>query len=163
MSKRLEVATNVVMIVVAIIAGVLLVRNLMFRPRTTPMPPPIATGTALAVPGLDWHTNGKTLVLAVSTNCRYCSESAPFYRRLADEVQRRHVHLTALLPQAADEGAQYLRGLEVPIVDIRSAPLKSLKIRGTPTLLLIDDRGIVRQVWEGKLSTDGERQVIAAL
>lgn len=163
MSRRLEIATNVVLIAVGLIAGGVLLRNLLSQPKARPMPPPIVTGTPLAIPGVDWKNNGKTLVLAVSTNCHYCSESAPFYRQLANEVQRRHVHLTALLPQASEEGVEYLRGLDVPITDIRSAPLKSLKIRGTPTLLLVDNQGIIRRVWEGKLSGDVERQVIAAL
>lgn len=163
MSKRLEVVANVAMIVVAVIAGTVLVRNLMTRPKNRPMPPPIALGSPLAVQGMDWRANGKTLVLAVNTACHFCSESAPFYRRLVAEAPRRHVHMTALLPQAVSEGQEYLRSLEVPIDDVRQAPLKALKLRGTPTLLLVDGQGRVRQVWEGKLSPDAERQVIGAL
>jgi hypothetical protein len=162
MSKRLEIIANTAIIIVAAVAAVVLVRNLIVRRDARRIPPAIVTGTPLPLSEMDWRANGRTLVLAVSTSCHYCSESAPFYRRLAAELPRHGVHLTVLLPQEVSEGRSYLQHLGVPAADIRQAPLRELKIRGTPTLLLVDDRGIIRGVWEGKLSSDAEQNVLQA-
>lgn len=163
MSRKLEIGANIAVVIVAVLASAVLVRNFLAPKKVQALRETIAVGTTLSLPGVDWRANTNTMILAVSTNCHYCSESAPFYRRLASELPRRRVHLTALLPQDAAEGQKYLRSLNVPVSDVRQAPLKKLKIRGTPTLLLVDERGIVRQVWEGMLSPERERQVFEAV
>jgi hypothetical protein len=164
MARKLEIATNIAILIVATLATVVLARNFLF-PRTTngERPPSVAVGTTLSVPGFDWRANGTTVVLALSTNCHFCSESAPFYRRLAEELSRRRVHLTAVLPQNADESSDYLRALQLAFGDVRQIPLRTLQIRGTPTLLLVDERGVVRNVWEGKLTAEREQQVLEAV
>ncbi len=164
MARKLEIATNIAILIVATLASAVLVRNYLFpRTTTSERPPSVAVGTSLSVPGFDWRANGNTLVLALSTTCHFCSESAPFYRRLADELSRRRVHLTAILPQNADESAEYLRALQLQFGDVRQVPLRTLQIRGTPTLMLVDERGVVRHVWEGMLTAEKEQQVFEAV
>jgi hypothetical protein len=160
MARKLEIATNIAILIVATLASVVLVRNYLFPRTNGERPRSVALGTTLSVPGLDWRANGNTLVLALSTNCHFCSESAPFYRRLAAELSHRRVHLTAVLPQNADESGAYLRTLQLPVGDVRQIPLRTLQIRGTPTLMLVDERGVVRNVWEGKLTAEREQQVL---
>lgn len=164
MARKLEIATNIAILIAATLASVVLVRNFLFPGKAnSERPPSVAVGTTLSVPGFDWRSNGNTVVLALSTSCHFCSESAPFYRRLADELSRRRVHLTAVLPQNADESSEYLRALQLAFGDVRQVPLRALQIRGTPTLLLVDERGVVRHVWEGKLTPEREQQVLEAV
>jgi len=59
------------------------------------------------------------------------------------------------LPTARD-----LESLGVPIRDIRQATLSSLKISATPTLLLLNREGVVKDVWVGKLSGSREKEVL---
>ena len=160
MARKLEFVVNIAILIVAALASVVLVKNYLSRRTARDMPPQIAVGTKLSVPGIDWRVNGNTLVLAVSTNCHYCTESAPFYRRLAADLPRRRVHLTAILPENVEEGGKYLRSLGLQVSDVRQGSFRSLKIRGTPTLMLVDERGLIRYVWEGKLSAETEHQVI---
>ena len=47
--------------------------------------------------------------------------------------------------------------------DVRQVPLNTLGVRGTPTLLLVNDAGVVTDVWVGKLEPDQQTQVLAAL
>jgi len=51
--------------------------------------------------------------------------------------------------------------LGVPVGDIQRAELASLKIAGTPTLLLVDRRGVVENVWVGQLTDQGEADVLS--
>ncbi len=160
MARKLEFVTNIAILIVAALASVVLVKNYLSQRTTRDMPQRIAIGTKLSVPGIDWGVNGNTLVLALSTNCHYCTESSPFYRRLSAELPRQRVHLTALLPENVEEGAKYVRSLGLQVSDVRQGSFQGLKIRGTPTLMLVDERGLVRFVWEGKLSAETEQQVI---
>ena len=122
---------------------------------------PIA-GTNVALPGFDWSESDKTVVLALSSKCHFCSESAPFYQRLNDEVaQHTGARLIAVFPQEVGEAKQYLSALGVKIGDVRNATLNSIGVNGTPTLVIIDSKGRVEQSWVGKLSPEREAEVIS--
>src|SRR5437867_3450048 len=102
-----------------------------------------AIGGKVSLSDVDWAQNHKTLVLALQRGCHFCAESAEFYQRLAQVAATKGVKLIAVLPQPATEGRDYLNTLAVPITDIRQAALNSLNVSGTPTLILVDDKGQV--------------------
>ncbi len=160
--KKLELLANVAIILVAILIGVFLVQKFFF-PRTAPTPQTVALGSKVSLPGIEWEKNGKTFVLALQTGCHFCSESAPFYQRLAEATVAKGVKVIAVLPQSPDEGHAYLNTLAVPISDVRQASLSSLSVSGTPTLILVNDKGEVAGVWVGKLRSDKEAEVLARL
>ncbi len=101
------------------------------------------------------------MVLALSNKCHFCTESAPFYQRLSGELtQRENVRLVAVFPQEVSEAQQYLSGLGVQIGDIRKATLNSIGVNGTPTLIIVDSNGKVKQSWVGRLSAERESEVL---
>ena len=67
----------------------------------------------------------------------------------------------AVLPQEIPQGKKYLDTLGVPVGDVQRAELASLKIAGTPTLLLVDRGGVVKNVWVGQLNGQGEADVLS--
>src|SRR5437870_2162570 len=107
--KRIELVSNVAIIVVAILLAVVLVRSYLFRQSSAAQNSVSATtavqpGTRLSLPDVDWKGNGRTLVMALSTQCHFCSESAAFYQRVAQErAKTGNLRLLALLPQSVDE------------------------------------------------------------
>jgi len=48
----------------------------------------------------------------------------------------------------------------VQVDEIKHADFQSLQVGGTPTLLLVDSKGIVQKVWLGKLSEAKEKEVL---
>src|SRR2546426_4312395 len=85
--KRIELIANVCIIVVALVIGVMVARRILFhRPEPESSVPAIQAGTKITLPKVDWSSNGRTLLIVLSTGCRYCTARAPFYRRLVDEV-----------------------------------------------------------------------------
>jgi len=177
--KALEIAANFSIIVVAILATTVLVKNYLLRPsreaRQAPtverkssadaarVAPPAGPGqgTLISLPGVSWQDSNQTVVLALSDKCRFCSESAPFYQRLAtDLAQRRDIRLIAIFPQDVDAGKQYLAQLGVSVGQVVQAPLDALKVRGTPTLVIVDKNGAVMQSWVGKLNSERESEVL---
>jgi thioredoxin-related protein len=159
--RKLETCANVAIIVLAIAAGAVLVKSY-FWPQ--PPEPEHLRGKKVLLQGEDWAKNGQTLLLVLQQGCRFCSESAPFYQRLArEENEHRATRLIAVLPQDVNTSRQYLSELGVHIEEVRQVQAASLGIRGTPTLLLVNDEGVVTESWVGRLSADEEAEVIERL
>ena len=68
-----------------------------------------------------------------------------------------------MLPQTVPEGQQYLTGEGIHVDEIKQASPASLGVAGTPTMLLVDGRGVVTRMWVGKLDTEKENEVISAV
>jgi hypothetical protein len=67
------------------------------------------------------------------------------------------------VPQSAEEGRQYLKKLGVEVGEVRQVSMGALGLSGTPTLILVDGNGTVSNFWVGKLSQDGESDVLSYL
>jgi len=146
--KRVELVANLAIIVVAILLGMVLVRNYLFRSSVQKIQgratAEVQPGTKLSLTVVDWNANKHMLVMALSTTCHFCTDSEPFYRRLAQErAENLNVRLIAVLPQTSRESEEYPNGLAVNVDDVKQSELASLGLSGTPPLILLNDQGIV--------------------
>ena len=165
--KRVELAANIAIIIVAVVLAVTLGRRLL-APTAAPGQPGqqasrIAKGERLTLPDVDWAGNKRTLVLALSNTCHFCTESADFYRKVVQEHRGKGVQLLAVLPQPEDDARRYLSSLGVEVDGVKQSPLSSIPVSGTPTLILVNGEGAVEEVWVGKLPPEQEREVLARL
>ena len=161
--KRVELFANIAIILVAIALVVVLAKRFIF---TSPAPdtPQSNVGAKLSLPGVDWSQTNKNVLLVLSDTCKYCTESAPFYQRLVQErAQRQGFRLTAGFPQPVSDGRKYLNGLGVAIDDVVELSPTAIRIRGTPTILLVNNAGVVTDEWLGKLPPEKETEVINRL
>ena len=71
--------------------------------------------------------------------------------------------IVAVFPQSVDEAKDYLKGLGVSVDEVRQSPLSSIGVEGTPTLILLDNRGTVADFWVGKLNGSHEQKVMDRL
>lgn len=167
MLKKIELLANVAIIVVALLlAAVLVKRNLTPSPQPPPPPPTanIRPGTKIQLPDIDWGASEHTLLLALSDKCHFCSESAEFYQRLSREkAQADSPRLIAVLPQEVSRGQAYLANLGVAVDDVKQSALSALGVSGTPTLILVDSAGVVKESWVGKLRPEREAEVLRHL
>lgn len=153
--RFLEIAANVAILVVAIIV----VRNLIWarwQPKQQ-LEAPIV-GTKVSLPGIKWD-DGTTLVLVLQKGCRFCEESSPFYRRLRDQRSGSQPRMVAAVPGNKTDIARYLSEQGVVVDEIVNASLSDFHVSFTPTLLLVDRSGNVRDVWVGKLDARKETEV----
>jgi hypothetical protein len=117
------------------------------------------TGKVVRIPGAPSPRSNRTVVLALSANCRFCSDGAPFYRRLADRASRRgEIRVVATLPQPVDEGRSYLRTLGLDSIEVSQSDPSSIGVVGTPTLLLLDEDSRVQAAWIGRLSSNEKKE-----
>lgn len=160
-SQKSEVAANVAIVVVAVLVGAVAVKQYLLAPSQASRPQQVKVGQSLAIQGVDWSQKPVHVVLALSNTCHYCTESAPLYRRITRYAAgQSNLHVMAILPQSVEEGAAYLRKLEVQVGEVRQAAFGSIPIAGTPTVMLVDNQGKVRNVWTGKLPPPGEAEVM---
>ena len=175
-AKTIETLANLCIVIVALLGAAVLARQLIAREpvpaaasTARPRPSGQAAGAAAPVkgapfslPGVDWTKQDQTLVLVLSSTCHFCTESAPFYQRLVTEARRnRNTRLIAVLPQPTEDGIRYLKQVGVSIDEVLQAPLSTLGTRGTPTLILVDKRGEVKNTWIGRLAAERESEVLA--
>ena len=164
-SKKIELIANVAIIVVACLLAGVLVKNYYLgksiEETNNAQSDHNLNGKQLSSLNIDWRQNQQTLILAISTTCHFCSESGSFYQRLTRKAT--NTHLLAVLPQTVEEGKQYLSGLGVPIRDIRQEKLDSFGVQGTPTLILVDDKGTIISSWVGKVNEQTEQEILSRL
>lgn len=164
--KKTELIANIAIIVVALLLGGVLVKRYLLTDNEAPhrADPRIPAGTKAALSGVDWAKNGETLVLVLSRDCRYCTQSAPFYQRLTRAAAGRSgLHVLAVLPQEVEIGKSYLSELGVSVNDVRQSSPATTGASVTPTLILVDGKGIVKNSWVGQLATPEENEVLSQL
>jgi hypothetical protein len=169
---KTEITANVTSTAAALFLGIVLVKSYLLAPARPAIPTirPGASAIASATPGatlkgklegVDWGGNGRTVVLAISTACHFCKESEPFYRRLKQEAGK-GVKIVAVLPQPLSEAQQYLNAADVSVDQVKQLSLDTIGVWGTPTVLLVDGKGVITRVWTGKLQSKQEEQQVIA-
>ncbi len=139
-------------IAVLVVSGVLVKRQFFPRQLSPANVPRISAGERLELSDVDWKQNKRSLVFFLNKDCHYCTSSAPFYRQLTEEAARRSVKSLAVLPNSIEDAKAYIHSIELPIDDVRTGPLSSYKIPGTPTVLFVNSRGTVERAWFGDAS-----------
>jgi AhpC/TSA family protein len=152
------VAQIVIAIAVVVAAGVLVKRTVFPGQASADRMPRINTGERLNIPNVDWAQNKKSLVFFLKKDCPYCTSSAGLYRQLIEEATKRNVKCVAVFPNTLEEARKYLQYIELPIENIYTGPLTDTKISGTPTVLFVDQSGIVKSMWLGA-QTNREKEM----
>jgi thioredoxin-related protein len=125
----------------------------------------IAVGSKLKeLPGVGYAKRPLTLVLFERSGCQFCTQSMPFYQTLARTIDRTRVQFVAASLEAKSTTEEYLHqhGVDADVIVQLDSPA-SHPINGTPTLVLVDNRGIVQDSWVGLLDSRGEQDVTRSL
>jgi len=109
-----------------------------------------------------------TLLMFLRSTCRYCTESMPFYRTLKNvrDGEAVSVRLAALSAEPREMLEGYLSEHKVAVdstIALSPSEFSAFRVRGTPTLILVDRKNVVRRVWIGLLDSAQQTQVLAAV
>ena len=155
--RFLEMSANIsIVIVAAVIVGNFVWPRI--RPKQNVSGPVV--GSAVSLAGVNWKENGSTLLMVLQKGCRFCEASAPFYQKLHENRRGMEPRMLALVPGEEGETSRYLADLKIPSDGLISTSLASVNVAATPTLLLIDQTGHIKDVWVGKLDPDREKEVV---
>lgn len=171
LTQKVELVTNLLIIVVAILLGITLVQRYLTTSSANSLSPqqqtanqlPQKSNSLLEISGVNFSEKPKTLVLALQSGCYFCTESAPFYKRLIQIAKDKNIKLVAVFPTSVEESTTYLNKLGITDLEVKQSPLVRLQVRGTPTLILTNEKGEVMNSWVGKLKTGKEDEVLSNL
>ena len=131
-------------------------------PRSIPL---VKTGEIVRLPGFTPGNAQSTLVLVLSSGCKYCLEDLPFYRQLSAirNSSRDSIHLLAVLPERTTSAREFLATAGIGADDVISMSPRHLGVQVLPTLLLLDHEGKLQQYWVGDLDRKQEQEVFSVL
>ena len=161
----LDVITNVVVIVFAVVAIGVLVKNY-FAPYDVKTSVVKQGSIFPEIAGVDYAQAPRTLILALNVNCRYCTRSVPFYNSLAAARQENQTEVNIVATFINNDPAlvkSYTDEKQLSVRAVTGIDLDKLGVHSTPTLILVDSTGKVLESWSGELQPQAEREVFAAL
>jgi thioredoxin-related protein len=158
--KKAELFANIAIMAVAVVLLVVLANRFWGNSETSPVRE-IPNGEKIAINDINWAENKQTLLLVLQENCGFCTESLPFYKKLAERARNdSKIKLVAVFPDTVEESRAYLKSQNVEIAEIRQFNFTKLGVGGTPTLILVDEQGKVADSWMGKLPPEMEEKVL---
>lgn len=165
--RKLEFATNLLIVIVTIATAGVLVRRFVFPPPAPRVELPgikaPTIGNKVSLDGWDWSRSSRNVLLVLQKDCRFCTDSAAFYRNLIKQTEGKDVKVVAVLPQSDEEAKKYLNDLNITGIEIKHSQLSPLQVGGTPTIVVADNSGTITDVWLGRLPPEKENEVIAKL
>ncbi len=159
---KLETVTHVFLIGVCCLAGGLLIEQRFFSaPEDEPVPARSAVGREVNLPGADWQAAPFSVLLQISSTCHFCDESMPFYKQLISARQQAaKVPVIVASRDAVAVMRKHLEDRQVIVDKVLHARLESFA-PVTPTVYIVDSKGLVRRVFIGKLNSSGEKELLA--
>jgi thioredoxin-related protein len=163
--ERVELLANVAIIIAGLLVSIAFIDRVFIRP-SAPFAPretgSLKNGVKLPISDVNWSNKSKTLVMALSKTCRFCTESIPFYKKLSQiRSTREDINLVGVMPQSVEDAQSYFRDQNISVDAIRSTRLSDISVQGTPTLILVDENGVVIESWVGKLPPQREDEVVS--
>ena len=113
-----------------------------------PEPPAYAVGQAIDVPAEWYRTSPYTLVVFARASCGACQTAQPFLQKLVADVRGKGQVVFASPGLEPDSDREYAQQLGVAADLTRQVPA-GLRVRATPTLVLVDRTGRILGAWEG--------------
>ena len=108
-----------------------------------------------------------TAVIVVSSRCRFCTDSVEFYQRLvALRNESGFSGFATVFVGLLDEqdASAFVKANQLPMDDVRPTPQDlRVKVRGTPTLIVLNGSGRIVGSWAGKLAAARETNVITTI
>jgi hypothetical protein len=159
----LEVTTNLAVLALCITIAVVLVRGRQPLQTSTSTVSDVHKGQAFpAIENVSYDKAESTLVLALNTQCKFCNESLPFYRKLLSTHSPSN-QIAVIFPNPDREVREFIEQAKLSVHAVGEQDFSKFQIDGTPTLVLVGRDGKVRDLWAGELSAAGEKQVMSAI
>lgn len=125
-------------------------------------PPAYVSGQQVDAPAAWYEKAPYTLVLFARANCGACEKARPFLAELIRGVEGRSAVVMAGPSATRQEDAEFARSLGIPDEHIAVVP-PSLRVRATPTLVLVNQQGLILEAWEGVGSPEHQEAIVKAV
>ena len=159
MRNRLEAISNICLIAVSLFIGGLLLYQQFGHKKSL-------TDKAVIGQKVDSKIYGpiksdRSLVILLSTKCKYCAASTGFYRQIGSVSPKIDTVVAFIQPEA--EARSYLQEKGIGIDRVIGSTNLLAAIPATPAVMLVDKSGKVVDAWVGKLPPQEEQDVLNKL
>jgi len=167
LNRILNAACISACLMMIVVGGVFVDKQLAERRGRSFVPRPIAAGQTIKLP---IPAGGKpTLLLELSPTCSHCIANEPLYRRLSamPQIRSGKVHVIIAMANGDQKAAQAfvdrdgIPGFLVMVPATGEPP--PFPFYSTPTILLVGPDGKINEVWIGELHGDAEEKLLAKL
>lgn len=162
-----QTIANIAATLMCVLVGAVAVQKLQPTPTIpTVQPRPSLLAVGQPIEALDDFELGKsgTLVIAFSSQCPYCIASVPFYKKLSaiPRMDGLDFRMIVLAMDGLDPVTDYLASAGLAPHTVASFPkARPLAIQGTPTVLLLEGDGRLKDSWVGQLTPEAEASILA--
>jgi hypothetical protein len=121
-------------------------------------------GDPIQVAGVDFSKADRTLLLVLQKGCIYCETSMPFYQQLTtDPTIVAGTHMVAVAPDDEQTSIDELAKFGVRVAQVVKSPLRAMKVRGTPTAIVVNRDGVTERVMPGRLDEQQQEALVSLL
>jgi hypothetical protein len=116
------------------------------------------------VPGVNYSTPEQTLVLVLGSSCPYCRRDVPFYKQAISAAEQSGKTNVVAVFASKDVGAHgFLEDNGIKTTWTKVDNFNVIKIRGTPTVFLVDHLGRVSDFWVGAMMESTMQSILKQL
>jgi peroxiredoxin len=160
-------ATNIALVLALLFVGFGLWRKPASEGRLSPAETYKVGETLPSITGFEYRSGAATLVLFIHSKCHFCTETMPVYREVRETLSRQRrsdIRLVAIARQPKSELDEYLATQKLT-TDYASSIDGNVwqKLAGTPTLFLVDNKGVVKQIWRGKQTSSAVATIVTVV
>ena len=163
----LQTVSNIAVLLASIAIIAALSWGYFSQRKTTELESGLRTDQVLKIPNVDFTKSDRTLVMVLSTTCRFCIASTNFYNKLANSARTGfgRTALKAVFPEDRGLVDRFVKenGMDPQIVTLERFDIGALNVNSTPTLILVDSQGRIVDFWIGMLSKEAEQQVLSTV
>jgi thioredoxin-related protein len=131
-----------------------------FKP--TAAPAPYAEGDQVDVPAAWYSTADTTLIVFARASCAACEKAQPFLATLVAHADASGAAVMAHPPGMDEEDRQFARSLGVADDKVMVVGA-GLKVRATPTILIVNRAGRILGAWDGAGEDDRQASILKAV
>ncbi|HZS47663.1 MAG TPA: hypothetical protein VFC63_21520 [Blastocatellia bacterium] len=160
-----EMIANVAIILLCILVGTVFVKNSFFKPDRAAQQKQNMVGKTISLDGMDPHAANVTVLLALSSACKFCDASTAFYQQLTTLRQKpgAQFQTVGVFREPVDTAREYLTRKGLSLDSVISHPLSDLGVDGTPTLFVINPNGKIIYASVGLLDDAKQKEVLHML
>jgi hypothetical protein len=176
MERRLQIASSLAFFVLCVVGTAVGIKALLSPDRAPapvanargagPRPTPVlyAPGEKIQVAGVNFELKERTLLLVMQKGCKFCELSMPFYQDLGKDFSiTKRTRIVAIAPDEEGISEAELARFGVRVDQIVRLSISQLKVRGTPTAIVVGPGGVIERVMGGQLDEAEQAQLVGLL
>jgi hypothetical protein len=113
------------------------------------------------IAGIDYGASRRTLLIVYRSQCHFCIQSTPYYQQLGSlrDQSRAPVRIVAVGFEKDDGAAAFPAEQGWHPDHLALVPPSTIKVKGAPSVLLVDSSGTVVQSWLGQMTAENYTDV----